>query len=233
MDEIVSSFKEFFKNNQELTIDELRDFFNQQIKGATKPEVQKALADRLKAIEQIKGKEELSSEELKDALNNVSKRFQDDLNILSSTVTAGNQYIQDGFSKLTGVLRESFGPVFELFDSTVSILSGTYSTIVGMFNFIKAIPAIFRALKTTVSGMFRRDKQLTESQEQTGLLKNIWGYFKGERKRSLRQDTTQEGGGFLTLILGAIAAAAGAGLGAIIRKTFLPFEMMLKTVRGI
>jgi len=67
----------------------------------------------LTAIENIRD-QNLTGEDLKSELNNLSSRFHDDLNILSDSVTKGNELLSSGFERISGVLRDSFGPIFEL-----------------------------------------------------------------------------------------------------------------------
>jgi len=167
MEEITESFKSFFEEHQDVTTDELKNFVKSQMKQAESSTIKEQLGKRLSAIEKMKGSDELRGEELKEELNKLSQRFHDNLNVLDETVTKGSQLMSSGFSQLSGVFRESFGPLFDLWDSGVGILTGIYSTVVGAFSFIKAIPAILTAMKTWITSWLKR-KEKREMREGGG-----------------------------------------------------------------
>ena len=147
MEEITENFKNFFAENQDVTSEQLQEFVRGQAAGAESQKVRQQLEKRLRAIEGIRGGEDLRGEELKEELNKLSQRFDDDMQILDQSITKGNQLLSHGFSQVSGVLRESFGPVFELFETGMSVLTGIGSTLLGIFQFTRAIPTLLGSIK--------------------------------------------------------------------------------------
>lgn len=121
-------------------------------------------------------------------------------------VATGNQMLSNGFSRVSGVLREGFAPLFDLMDTGWSILSGIYNAVSGALIFIKGIPS---------------------------LLGLMWGYFKRKEKREMREVAGQ---GWFGRLVGAISAAAfgiAAVLGGIAGKILLPFTMIINSIKSV
>ncbi len=222
IDEITQNFETFFKENQDVTVDQLQGFVKNQAKMAKSGQVRKGLEKRLNAIEAMKG-QNLTGEDLKEELNELSSRFHDDLNILSDTVTKGNQLLSSGFQKISGVFRESFGPVFELWDTGISFLGGIYSGIMGVFQFMKTIPALFRTLWGSLTGKRIEKNQLNETKEQTSILESIFGIFKRQEKREMRQGGVEKQGIFSQIL---------KGMGLLVVGVVGTFAMLAENVKG-
>jgi len=192
IDAITDEFRQFFNEYQDVTVDQLKDFVKTQAERAEGEQVKKSLKKRLTAIENIRD-QNLTGEDLKSELNNLSSRFHDDLNILSDSVTKGNELLSSGFERISGVLRDSFGPIFELWDTGISAISGIYSGVMGIFQFTKALPIFLGTLKTGIKSFLMRWRTgLKEDKEQTSVLKSISNYFSRKEKREMRTGGVEE-----------------------------------------
>lgn len=109
---ITENFKSFFEENKDATAEEVKKFAESQMAQAKSGVVKEQIGKRVAALENMKG--DLSGEELLEELDKMSQNFHDGLHILDESITKGNQLMSSGFSQLTNVFRESFGPLFDL-----------------------------------------------------------------------------------------------------------------------
>jgi hypothetical protein len=137
--------------------------------------------------------------------------------------------VTQGFDKVTttisqtvgGTFRDVVGPeINKLFDFVKDMASGVWSWV--------------KAAGTSVLGIFTgfgKSEELQEQEKQTGILNNIWGYFKREERRQSRAMPEDDKGnltiiGLLGALLGMVAGSLAALTGGILASFLIPFRVL-------
>lgn len=227
IDKITSEFETFFDENKNATVEELKTFVKSQTETVNSRKVQSDLAKRITALDKMKA-DNLTGDDLKEAITEVSVNFHDSLSILNATTEKGNRLLQSGFDKFKGVLQDSFGPVFELWDTGMSVFHGIKDSISGVFHFLQTIPVVFGTFFDGLFGNKTEEDQLDESKKQTGIFQSLLNYFERIEKRDLARPDADKDKGIFLQFLSAIVFTIGTALGTVLGSIVIQFDVFYK-----
>jgi hypothetical protein len=143
------------------------------------------------------------------------------------TGQALTEQAQKSVQAVSGHVKEVLGP----FGEAADFLKETAGNV---GNFFKGIG---QDLGLLAGGQSVEDKQLDESEKQTGVLESILDSLVADKKaefvEGLGKKEKKTAWGMILGIFGAIAFAIGAALGGVVRSIVLPFEVLYKGLRFV
>ncbi len=143
------------------------------------------------------------------------------------TGQALTEQAQKSVQAVSGHVKEVLGP----FGEAADFLKETMGNV---GNFFKGIG---QDLGLLAGGKSVEDKQLDESEQQTGLLEGILDSLVADKKaefvEGLGKKEKKTAWGMILGIFGAIAFAIGAAVGGIVRSIVLPFEVLWKGLKFV